>query len=333
MFKTQQPFLSRGPHRLRRSKPTRDQDLRSLYQKQSLGPFNSEKLFLRPYSTVNPSQTSKTTLFNVGPTACQLARNARLNDTPLQEFWLFPLLPTEIRDQIWDVNLQKSRFVSPKASVPGSSVPTLLHVCHESRERAKLLYARLESPATRRYGQSSPFYYNYENDWLYLNHGFCLRAPFYRGWDNLTPSPVGTYAADMTLGIAGFDTAKVRRLAMYIRMGSGEVPLSFALQGTDHTNFWSLLHRLFPNIEDLCFVLSDGDKPKAERENLITLIKFDYRQVWEEIGQRFTTLHNYRMERHDPGNAYHTSTNLKMDYLAALNKGLVQPMNLEFMQF
>ncbi|TAQ87324.1 hypothetical protein B7494_g4353 [Chlorociboria aeruginascens] len=102
--------------------------------------------------------------------------NPSLNSTPsTQTFTKFIDFPTEIRRHIWSLAIPKSRVIRTTISIdevrthisgPFSKVPTILHICRESREVGlgifKIGFGSIPS-------QLGSFYWNPNIDTIYLD--------------------------------------------------------------------------------------------------------------------------------------------------------------------
>jgi hypothetical protein len=83
----------------------------------------------------------------------------------------FETLPIEVRLIIWKLCVE-TRRVSNLAKIPGNKVPTVLHLCHESRKTTISSYTRfaiIEPPVWSVSSVAYDILFNYDTDELFLH--------------------------------------------------------------------------------------------------------------------------------------------------------------------
>ena len=132
-------------------------------------------------STVNMSSMEPLHfLYHHSAKHCHVSQASSMSPPGKQLFTLFPLLPIELRLEIWEAACALPRTVELSCTPPTSHIPkgrwfshsphpVLFFVCHESREIALHQYSTLKF-AEENFGMASslPLYINLKSDTLWL---------------------------------------------------------------------------------------------------------------------------------------------------------------------
>ncbi|KAF8854119.1 hypothetical protein BDZ45DRAFT_677200 [Acephala macrosclerotiorum] len=200
----------------------------------------------------------------------------------LESFTLFPELPTELRLKIWKLAIPGPRILSvghrmqygegygriiPTAMEWRTSdpVPTLLHVCHDSRTEALKVY-QPSFAAFRTPRQEGKNYIDFSRDILYFG-GSGRAFTDMKALINSTSNNPSNYLLDMFLG-ADYGTKDAEHIKYMI------VDIDEERYGR-RSFIWDEI-RLFPKLQDLIVVVWEED---SDAEQLMALYRISLREV------------------------------------------------------